>query len=96
LEDENFVLVAAQPDCDLEWFEALDEEAVANIDQAEETKVLETRRFRFHCGCTLDKILPVLGGWKNRLDDLFEDSDTIKIQCPRCAANYRVTRDMLA
>lgn len=95
LDDENFVLVAAQPDCDLEWFEALDEEAVSKIDNAEETKVLETRRFRFHCGCTLEKILPVLGGWKNRLDDLFEDSDTIKIQCPRCAANYRVSRDML-
>lgn len=95
LEDENFVLVAAQPDCDMEWFESLDEEKVANIETDEETKTLETRRFRFHCGCTLEKILPVLGGWKDRLDDLFEDADTIKIQCPRCAANYRVSRDML-
>jgi len=95
LEDENFVLVAAQPDCDMEWFDALDEEKVATIEADEETKVLETRRFRFHCGCTLEKILPVLGGWRERLDDLFEDADTIKIQCPRCAANYRVSRDML-
>ena len=95
LEDENFVLVAAQPDCDMEWFEALDDEKVATIEADEETKVLETRRFRFHCGCTLEKILPVLGGWRERLDDLFEDADTIKIQCPRCAANYRVSRDML-
>lgn len=95
LEDENFVLVAAQPDCDMEWFDTLDAEKVANIETTEETKVLETRRFRFHCGCTLDKILPVLGGWRERLDDLFEDADTIKIQCPRCAATYRVSRDML-
>jgi molecular chaperone Hsp33 len=95
LEDENFALIAAQPDCDLEWFEALDEEAVAKIQETEETKILETRRFRFHCGCTLDKILPVLGGWKNRLDDLFEAADFINIQCPRCAAKYRVTRDMI-
>lgn len=95
LEDENFVLVAAQPDCDMAWLEALDEEAVSRIDLTEETKLLETRRFRFHCGCTLERILPVLGGWKNRLDDLFEDADTIKIQCPRCAARYRITRDML-
>jgi len=95
LEDENFVLVAAQPDCDMEWFDALDGEKVATIEADEETKVLETRRFRFHCGCTLEKILPVLGGWRERLDDLFEDADTIKIQCPRCAANYRVSRDML-
>jgi molecular chaperone Hsp33 len=95
LEDENFVLVAAQPDCDMAWFESLDEEMVRHIESAEETKVLETRRFRFHCGCTLEKILPVLGGWKDRLDELFEDADTIKIQCPRCAARYRITRDMI-
>lgn len=95
LEDEHFALVAAQPDCDMEWFAALDEETVAAIDAREETKQLETRRFRFHCGCTLDKILPVLGGWRERLDDLFEDGDSIRIQCPRCAARYRITRDMI-
>ena len=95
LDDENFVLIAAQPDCDIAWFEALDEEAVAKIDTTEETKILETRRFRFHCGCTIERILPIIGGWKDRLDDLFEDSDFIKIQCPRCAAKYKVTRDML-
>lgn len=95
LEDENFALVAAQPDCDLDWLDALAADAVAQIDASEETRLLETRRFRFHCGCTLEKILPILGGWKNRLDDLFEDADTIKLQCPRCAAKYRVTRDMI-
>lgn len=96
LEDENFVLVAAQPDCDMEWFEALDEKAVAEIDSKEQIKVLETRRFRFHCGCTIDKILPILGGWKDRLDDLFEEAEFINIQCPRCAAKYEVTRDMIS
>ena len=95
LPDEHFVLIAAQPDCDLEWLESLDPERVATLDQHEELKTLETRRFRFHCGCTLDKILPILGGWKNRLDELFEGSATISIQCPRCAANYVVSREML-
>ncbi len=95
LEDENFALIAAQPDCDLEWLEALDEDAVAAILETEETTVLETRRFRFHCGCTIDKILPILGGWRERLDDLFEAADFINLQCPRCAAKYRVTRDMI-
>lgn len=95
LEDENFALVAAQPDCDLEWFESLDTAAVAAITATEETTALETRRFRFHCGCTLDRILPILGGWRNRLDDLFGDAEFISIQCPRCAAGYHVTRDMI-
>ena len=95
LEDENFAIVAAQPDCDLEWLESLDADAVAKITETEETTILETRRFRFHCGCTIDKILPILGGWKDRLDDLFGDEESINIQCPRCAAKYRVTRDMI-
>jgi molecular chaperone Hsp33 len=95
LDDEHFALVTAQPDCDMAWFEALDEEAVACIDASQETRLLETRRFRFECGCTLEQILPILGGWKNRLDDLFADADTINLQCPRCAAGYRVTRDMI-
>ena len=95
LDDENFALVAAQPDCDMEWFDALDADAVEKIDQNEEIKILETRRFRFHCGCTLEKILPVLGGWSDRLDELFAGSDEIRIECPRCAAKYGITRDMI-
>lgn len=94
-EDDVFALVAAQPDCDMAWFDSLDAEVVSRIDAAEETRLLETRRLRFHCDCTLDRILPVLGGWRERLDELFEDADTIRIQCPRCAAAYRVSRDMI-
>lgn len=95
LDDENFVIIAAQPDCDLEWLENLDEASVANILTDEETHLLETRRFRFHCGCTLDRILPILGSWKERPDEIFGESDTVSIQCPRCAAKYAVSRDML-
>ncbi|MFU8893464.1 MAG: Hsp33 family molecular chaperone HslO [Luteolibacter sp.] len=95
LEDEQFALVAAQPDCDLDWFASLDAGAVATLDQSEETNVLERRRFRFFCGCSLEKILPILGGWKQRPDELFGERETITIQCPRCAAKYAVTREML-
>ena len=95
LPDEEFVLLAAQPDFDEEWLEGLDEEAVMLIDQAEKTKVLETRKFRFHCGCDLERILPILGAWRDKPDELFHDDDEITIQCPRCAAKYRVNRDMI-
>jgi molecular chaperone Hsp33 len=95
LDDEVFVLIAAQPGCDLEWLAALDAEAVAKIDETESTNLLETRKFRFHCGCTLDKILPILGGWRDKPEALFEESDAITLQCPRCAAKFVVTRDMI-
>ncbi len=95
LPDETFVLVAAQPDYDSEWFEALTAETVATLETDEETKLLETRRFRFHCGCDLEKILPILGSWRDNPDELFHGEERITVQCPRCAARYEVTRDML-
>jgi molecular chaperone Hsp33 len=93
--DEEFALVTAQPGCDMPWFESLTAEHVAVLATGEETKLLETRRFRFCCGCTLDRILPVLGTWRDRPDELFHGAGRITIQCPRCAARYQVTRDML-
>jgi molecular chaperone Hsp33 len=95
LEDENFAIIAAQPDCDLEWLASLEAADVEKITRTEETTLLESRKFRFFCGCTLERILPILGGWRERLDELFGDADFISIQCPRCAAKYHVTRDMI-
>jgi molecular chaperone Hsp33 len=95
LDDENFALIAAQPDADLEWLENLTEEDVEGITETEETNLLETRPFRFHCGCTVEKILPILGGWRDKPDELFEDAEAITVQCPRCAASYLITRDMI-
>lgn len=95
LDDENYALVAAQPDYDEEWFDGLDAEAVARICEDEETKVLETRRFQFDCGCSLDRILPTLRSWKGKLDELFQGEESIKVNCPRCGAAYTVTPEML-
>ncbi len=96
LPDENFVLIAAQPDADLEWLAALESPDIEAIDQDEETNLLETRSFAFQCDCTLERILPILSGWRDRLDELFEDQTRLAIQCPRCAARYLVTRAMIA
>ena len=95
LEDENFVLLAAQPDFDEEWLEGLDTEAVAAIDESEQTSVLESRFFRFHCGCTVQRILPALAVWQDKLDELFQGEPFVQVECPRCAAKYQITREQL-
>ncbi len=95
LDNENFVLLAAQPDADTEWLENLTKEDVAKITETEETKVLETRKFRFHCGCSVEKILPALRSWKDRKDELFQGDPAIEASCPRCGAKHLVTPDML-
>ena len=95
LGDESYALLAAQPDADEEWLQGLDVEKVKSIRDDEATKVLETRKFRYHCGCSLDKILPMLGTWRDRPDELFGGEPEITIDCPRCGAHYAVTPDMI-
>lgn len=92
LSDDNYVLIAAQPDFDKEWLESLTPEMVEEILEKEETKTLETRRFKFHCGCSLEKILSTLGAWKEKPEELFGDDKQLKLQCPRCAKKYIIER----
>ena len=42
-----------------------------------------------------ERILPALGAWRDKPDEIFHDSHEITIQCPRCAAKYVVSRDMI-
>lgn len=95
LPDEEYVMVVAQPDANIEWLADLNTDKIIELEEKEETKLLELREFRFHCGCTLQKVLPALGSWRNRLDELFAGESSIEITCPRCAARYRITPDMI-
>jgi len=91
LPNEEFILFAAQPDFDEEWFEALDETVAANFQEQEQTKVLETRKFRFHCDCNAERILPALAGYKEKPEALFQGDSSITAQCPRCSASHVIT-----
>ncbi len=96
LDDENYVLIAAQPGYDEEWFDSLDAEMAAKITEEEETKVLETRKFHFNCGCSLERILPTLSSWKENPEGLFQGAKEITVNCPRCGAHYKVTPEDLS
>lgn len=95
LPDENFVLIAAQPDCDLEWLEALTTEDVIEIMETEKTKVLETRKFRFNCGCTVERFVQSLGQYKDNKEELFQGDPAVEVTCPRCGGKHVITPDML-
>jgi len=95
LQDDTYALIAAQPDFDEEWFDGLDAAQVARIGEAEESKLLETRKFKFACGCSLERILPSLSAWKDNPEALFGDDQELSLQCPRCAKKYRVSRQDL-
>jgi molecular chaperone Hsp33 len=93
---EDFVMVTAQPQCDMAWFESLDDAAIRVMDQAETLSLLETRRYRWECGCTQERMLAVLAPIMRRSpDELFEDEPLLRMSCPRCGARYIVTREAM-
>lgn len=95
-ENDSFVLVTAQPDCDLEWLENLDDAAIRVIDVTETLSLLETRQFRFFCGCSDTKILSILATLSDdTIVSLYGDAEVIPASCPRCGARYAITREAL-
>lgn len=96
LGDEDYVMISAQPDCDMEWFDILDDEAVRTLDQVETLSLLETREMRFECGCSVEKLIPLLGSLDDKaVDDLFGGDEFAKADCPRCNAHFKIDRAML-
>ena len=100
---EDYVLISAQPGCDLAWLEGLTEEGVRHLDQSVVLSLLETRSYHWGCGCTLERIYQVLGPHAGELGDggfaglgeLFGEDPFLKVTCPRCGTLYRVQREPL-
>ena len=93
--EEDIVMISAQPQCDLEWLESLDVKAVRSLDQQEELSLLESRQFRFNCGCSVDKVFPALVPVIERdgLEAFFAGDAFLKTDCPRCGATFQITRE---
>lgn len=94
--DDDFVLVAAQPDCDEAWLEGLDVEAIRRLDQTETLSLLEQRYYQFSCGCTQERMMRVLlPTFRHNPEALFEGEEVLRMSCPRCGARHAITRESL-
>jgi molecular chaperone Hsp33 len=94
--EEDFVMVSAQPDCDLDWLAALTDADLRALDQREQLSLLEQRRYRWHCGCDQQRLLSLLAPAMRRdPDELFGQDATVSVTCPRCGSRYVITREAL-
>ncbi len=92
-DDEHYTLLCAEPDADEAWLRALTAEALERIDETEHLVPLETRRYVFECGCSVDRLYPLLNRLpKEDLDAVFDDGFA-RITCPRCNAVYNTPRE---
>lgn len=99
LGNDQYALITAQPNADHDWLDTLDTETVTTIVEEakhdEEVKLLETRRFSFRCGCTVEKILPTLKAMAADFADILKRDGQLELSCPRCGALHLVTKDDL-
>ena len=92
--EEDWVFVSAQPQCDVEWLLDLTAEKVRTMDREEELSLLETRAYRWECGCTVEKLYAaLLPHALHDMDDFFGGEDVLKVTCPRCARRYFIDRE---
>ena len=78
------------------WLHALDVEQVRTLEDAETLVPMETRVYRWHCGCNQERMLEVLAPtMRHDPEGLFGDEEKIEIRCPRCGARYAITREAL-
>lgn len=92
LPDEHFVQISAEPDADLEWLASLTTEQMPGLGEVETLSLLETRGYVFDCGCTVDRLYPMLTRLSaGDLDYIFEDGFAT-ITCPRCGAVFKTPK----
>lgn len=93
---EDFVLVSAQPQCDVAWVNSLDGEAIRRLDECETLSLLETRQYRWECGCSQARMMGVLAPVMRRdPEGLFGGDEVLRVSCPRCGMRHAVTRESL-
>jgi len=92
----RYALLTAHPDFDETWFRNLSDADVDLLGQSETLSLIETRQYRWFCGCHHGKIVDILES-PMRADPhgLFGDDEAITVNCPRCAARYRISREIM-
>lgn len=92
LPDEEFVQISAEPDCDEIWLSELTLDEVLTLEEQEHLTALETRGYMFECGCSVERLMPIIMRLpQDDLDHIFADG-MAEITCPRCGAVFRTQK----
>lgn len=89
---DRFIALAALPDFDESWFEQVELLEIPG-DIACEKKLLRTCQFVFKCDCSPEKLLPFFKSLpKQSLSELYGEDQALIINCPRCGADFPISR----
>jgi len=93
---DEFALLVSHPDCDLGWLHTVEAAAVRSLPDTETLSLIERRQYRWQCGCTQEKLMRVIAqAYQGDARAMFAGEETIRAQCPRCAAVHAITREAM-
>lgn len=93
---DEYALLVAHPDCDLAWYRSIGQPEIRTLASRETLALIERRDYRWECGCNQRRIMRALApAARQDMGDLFGEAESIRVQCPRCAAVHVVTREAM-
>lgn len=96
LGEDKYAMMISHPDCDEAWMKQITSAGVIDLPKQETLARIDSRNYQWFCGCTQQKILGALAPMARAdIQDLFGGSEMIHVQCPRCAAKHRLTRETM-
>jgi len=93
---DDYALLLSHPDCDLDWLQRASATTVRMLAETETLTLVERRQYHWECGCTQEKIMRVVAqAYHGNTQAMFAGEETIRAQCPRCAAVHTITREAM-
>ena len=93
-EEGRIVFAQPLPGADPSFLADLQSPAAFALAREETSRVLCRRDVSFRCGCNNNRILEVVSKvYGNDSSSLFGADPAVHIECPRCAAGYRLPRE---
>lgn len=96
LGDDVCAMLVSHPDCDEQWLQSVDLAALRTLAEKETLARIERRSYQWHCGCSHQKILgTIAAAAREDMAGVFGEDESVRISCPRCAAQYVITREAM-
>jgi molecular chaperone Hsp33 len=96
LGEDAYAMLIAHPDCDEKWLRAVDQAGLRALAERETLAPIERRLCQWRCGCSHPKILSMIAtAARGDMAGVLGDDESAHISCPRCAAQYVITREAL-
>ena len=96
LGEDRYALLISHPDCDEAWLKSAALSTVRTLAETETLARIERRLVQWRCGCSQAKILDTLAAAaRPDMDGFFGADESVRVQCPRCAATHVITREAM-